>query len=109
VESLQTGCGVCKDTGAGARTGEYPRGLKGAAIPLGARIVGVADTFEMFISDFSAAGCATVLTPGQSCALIVTFTPSGTGTRSALISIRGADGGNPPAVNLAVSLSGIGR
>ena len=29
----------------------YPRGLKGEAIPLGARIVGVADAFEMFISD----------------------------------------------------------
>jgi HD-GYP domain-containing protein (c-di-GMP phosphodiesterase class II) len=29
----------------------YPRGLKGEAIPLGARIVAVADTFEMFISD----------------------------------------------------------
>jgi putative nucleotidyltransferase with HDIG domain len=29
----------------------YPRGLKGEAIPQGARIVGVADTIEMFISD----------------------------------------------------------
>jgi cyclic di-GMP phosphodiesterase len=29
----------------------YPRGFKGGMIPLGARIVGVADTFEMFISD----------------------------------------------------------
>jgi HD-GYP domain-containing protein (c-di-GMP phosphodiesterase class II) len=29
----------------------YPRGLKGAVIPLGARIVAVADAFEMFISD----------------------------------------------------------
>lgn len=29
----------------------YPRGLKGDVIPLGARIVGVADMFEMFVSD----------------------------------------------------------
>ena len=29
----------------------YPRGLKGEAIPLGARIVAVADALEMFISD----------------------------------------------------------
>jgi HD-GYP domain-containing protein (c-di-GMP phosphodiesterase class II) len=29
----------------------YPRGLKGEMIPLGARIVAVADAFEMFISD----------------------------------------------------------
>jgi HD-GYP domain-containing protein (c-di-GMP phosphodiesterase class II) len=29
----------------------YPRGLKGEAIPLGARIIAIADTFEMFISD----------------------------------------------------------
>ena len=29
----------------------YPQGLKGEAIPLGARIVAVADTFEMLVSD----------------------------------------------------------
>jgi HD-GYP domain-containing protein (c-di-GMP phosphodiesterase class II) len=29
----------------------YPRGLKGEMIPLGARIVAVAEAFEMFISD----------------------------------------------------------
>jgi len=29
----------------------YPRGLKGEAIPLGARIVSIADTFDTFISD----------------------------------------------------------
>jgi putative nucleotidyltransferase with HDIG domain len=29
----------------------YPRGLKGDTIPLGARIVAVADAFEMFMSD----------------------------------------------------------
>jgi len=29
----------------------YPQGLKGEAIPLGARIVGVADTFEMLVRD----------------------------------------------------------
>jgi len=29
----------------------YPRGLKGEAIPLGARIVAITDTFDMFISD----------------------------------------------------------
>jgi len=29
----------------------YPRGLKGEAIPLAARIVAVADTFDMFISE----------------------------------------------------------
>jgi HD-GYP domain-containing protein (c-di-GMP phosphodiesterase class II) len=29
----------------------YPRGLKGDAIPLGARIVGVADTVDLLISD----------------------------------------------------------
>jgi HD-GYP domain-containing protein (c-di-GMP phosphodiesterase class II) len=29
----------------------YPRGLKGEAIPLGARIVAVAETFEMLVRD----------------------------------------------------------
>ena len=29
----------------------YPRGLKGEAIPLGARIVAVADAFEMLVRD----------------------------------------------------------